>query len=442
VNGAGQKMRAAGLADAAIAAFARSRERVAAGESGLIADDELTPVAELPVAEGLVTEADESLVNSAVVIKLNGGLGTSMGLDGPKSLVEARDGLTFLDVTTRQVAALRARHAARLPLVLMNSFATSDRTLAALGDVRQDVPVEFLQSQVPKLRADDLEPVSWPADPRLEWAPPGHGDFYAAIDGSGVLTALLDAGYRYAFLSNVDNLGAVLDARILAWFAATGAPFALEAVVGTEADRKGGHLARRRGGRLVLRESAQAPEGSFGDFERWRYYNANNIWLDLRALKRAMATGGPPELPLIVNRKTVDPRDPGSPPVLQLETAAGAALGVFEGARVICVPRTRFAPVKSTEDLLVLRSDVYRLGEDCRVEQLTERLPTVVLDPRFYRRLTDFERRFPSGPPSLRCCERLTVEGDVTFGRGVVVSGDVTIRADDVAGRVPDGAVP
>ena len=91
-------------------------------------------------------------------------------------------------------------------------------------------------------------------------------------------------GIRYAFVSNADNLGAVLDPVILEWFAARGAPFAMETVIGTEADRKGGHIAWRDG-RLVLRETAQAPDQhSFQDFRRWRYYNTNNLWLDLEAL--------------------------------------------------------------------------------------------------------------------------------------------------------------
>lgn len=444
LEAAEQKMRAAGLADAAIAAFAGNYRRLAAGESGQIPDDELTPIDVLPAAGELTEDAGADLLDATVVMKLNGGLGTSMGLAGPKSLIEARDGLSFLDITVRQVLALRRRHGARLPLVLMNSFATRDATLAALAahpELEQDVGVEFVQGQVPKLRADDLTPVSWPADPRLEWAPPGHGDFYAAIAAAGMLDTLLERGYRYALLSNVDNLGAVLDTRILAWFAAGGAPFALETVLGTGADRKGGHLARRADGRIVSRESAQAPEGSFGDVGRWRHYTTNTMWLDLRALAEVLAADGPPQLPLIVNRKTVDPRDPASTPVIQLETAAGAAIGALEGARAISVPRTRFAPVKTTDDLLVLRSDVYRLSADAVVEQLVDRLPVVALDRRHYAHLPDFDQRFPHGPPSLRRCASLTVEGDVTFGRGVVARGDAVVRGGDRPGAVPDGTV-
>jgi UTP--glucose-1-phosphate uridylyltransferase len=163
-----------------------------------------------------------------------------------------------------------------------------------------------VQHREPRVRADDLRPVEWPQDPELEWCPPGHGDLYPALRSSGLLHALLDRGYTYAFVSNVDNLGAVLDPRLLAWFAGTGAPFAMEIVIGTEADRKGGHVARRAGdGRLVLRETAQAddPE-SFRDYRRWRYYNTNNLWMDLRAVAAVLDAGdGVIDLPLLTPHK-------------------------------------------------------------------------------------------------------------------------------------------
>ncbi|MEA2468017.1 MAG: UTP--glucose-phosphate uridylyltransferase, partial [Thermoleophilaceae bacterium] len=252
-----------------------------------------------------------------------------------------------------------------------------------------------------------------------------HGDLYAALIGSGMLDALLERGYEYVFAANADNLGAVPEPRVPAWMARERLPFVMEVVEGTEADRKGGHIARK-GGRLLLRETEQVPEGddSFTDFRRWRYYNTNNLWIDLPAL----AENGVPGLPLIVNRKSVDPTDPATPDVLQLETAMGAALGSFEGAEVVCVPRSRFAPVKTTNDLLVVRSDAYVLHEDdARLEPAPARAgappPLVDLDPRFYRSLAHFEARFPAGPPSLVHAERLVVRGDVTFGAGTVISG-------------------
>jgi UTP--glucose-1-phosphate uridylyltransferase len=317
----------------------------------------------------------------------------------------------------------------------MHSFATQEPSLDALaahdGLADQDVAQDFLQGKVPKLRADDLEPAAHPADPDLEWAPPGHGDVYASLVGSGMLAALLERGYRYAFVSNADNLGAVLDPALLTWFADEGAPFVMEVADRSAADRKGGHLARRRGGGgLVLRELAQAPDAdveSFQDVERHRFFNTNNLWVDLRALDAALRREeGALDLPLIVNRKTVDPKDPESTPVLQLETAMGAAIDIWDGAQAIRVPRSRYAPVKTTNDLLAVRSDAFVLTEGSRVQLADARdgLPPVVsLDPSHHKLVDAFEERFPAGPPSLVACERLEVVGDVSFGARIVVRG-------------------
>jgi UTP--glucose-1-phosphate uridylyltransferase len=439
------KMRQAGVGQAAIDTFAHYYEQLREGASGMLPESEIERVGDLPTLDEL-PEGEPGLVDSAVVVKLNGGLGTSMGMTKAKSLIEAKDGLTFLDVVVGQVLGLRERFGARVPLVLMNSFATREDSLAALGphpQIESDVPLDFLQNKVPKIGADDLQPASWPRDPSLEWAPPGHGDLYTALVTSGLLEELLERGYRYAFVSNSDNLGAVLDARILSWFAREQAPFAMEVAQRTEADRKGGHIARRRSdGRLVLRETAQTPEEdleALQDVGRHPYVNTNNLWVDLEALRDTLAErDGVLGLPIIVNRKTVDPTDSSSPAVVQLETAMGAAIGVFGGARALHVPRRRFAPVKTTNDLLALRSDAYVLHDDKRVELAPsrEQPPFVDLDSDFYKLIQGFEERFPSGPPSLVACDRLVVTGDVTFGRAVVVRGSVSVRGP---ARIDDG---
>jgi UTP--glucose-1-phosphate uridylyltransferase len=453
-----EKMRADDVADVAVKTFAHYYELLRAGETGTLPESEIEPVDALPDADEL--EEDEAGARDAlarsVVIKLNGGLGTSMGMTGPKSLLEVKDGLTFLDITVHQIRALRERTGARLPLVLMNSFATRAASLDALApydDLPVDgVPADFLQSKVPKLSADDLAPARWPDDPALEWAPPGHGDLYPSLLSSGLLDALLDAGYRYAFVANVDNLGAVLEPRILAWFAREGIPFLMEVADRTAADRKGGHLARRAGadGGLVLREIAQTPEDdvdAFQDIAKHRFFNTNTLWIDLRALAGVLAErDGVLGLPMIVNRKTVDPSDPDSAPVIQLETAMGAAVDVFDGAAAIRVGRERFAPVKTTDDLLALRSDAYELTPDGRMVVAAARAgqgaPLVQLDAQFFKLIRDFDARFPAGPPSLVQAQRLTVRGDVAFGADVVVRGEVTVEhRGDAQRRIDDGTV-
>jgi UTP--glucose-1-phosphate uridylyltransferase len=449
-----EKMRAAGVPDVAIATFRHYYEQLAEGASGLVPESEIEPVDVVPDFDALDDPGDgaREALDRTVVIKLNGGLGTSMGMTQAKSLLPVKDGLSFLDVIARQVLELRRRHHARVPLLLMNSFHTRDDSLAALGrypDLAGDVPLEFVQNKEPKIRVDDLMPVEWPADPELEWCPPGHGDIYTALVTSGMLETLLEHGYEYAFQSNSDNLGAVLDPRILAWFAAERIPFLMEVADRTEADRKGGHLARRPDGRLLLRETAQTPEQdleAFTDTSRHRYFNTNNLWVNLPVLAETLeARGNVLGLPMIVNRKTVDPTDPSSPAVYQLETAMGAAIEVFEGARALRVPRERFAPVKTTNDLLVLRSDCYVLTQDEHVAlapELDGGPPFVDLDPPHYKLLADFEARFPAGPPSLVRAQRFIVRGDVVFGAGVVVTGDVEVQAAaDRQVHIEDGKV-
>jgi UTP--glucose-1-phosphate uridylyltransferase len=437
------KMRDAGQPKEAIRSFRSAYERLESGESAMLPSAELEPAGDVDRLEDLSDSDTGDVLDRVAVIKLNGGLATSMGLRSPKSLVEVRDGKSFLDVIVGQTLALRERHGVRLPLVLMNSQATREETMRALESYPElgvGLALDFLQSMVPKLDAETLEPIEWSKDPSLEWNPPGHGDVYPALRGSGMLDALLDQGYRYAMISNADNLGATTEARIPAHMERGDIPFLMEVVIGTEADRKGGHIARRKSdGQLVLRETAQTPsedEESFRDYRRWRYYNTNNLWVDLRVLSQTLdETGGVLELPLIVNRKTVDPRDSDSPAVIQLESAMGAAIGAIKGAELLCVPRTRFAPVKTTDDLLVLRSDVYTLSrQDMVVAPVPERadgLPYVELDSKFYKLLDDFEQRFPDGPPSLREAERLVVHGDVTFGSDVRVRGTVELEAPE-----------
>jgi UTP--glucose-1-phosphate uridylyltransferase len=449
---AAEKMRAAGAHEEAIRAFEDAYTRLESGGMALLATADLEPAGDVPALEDLPDADAAQALGQTALIKLNGGLATSMGLQEPKSLIEVHGGHTFLDVIVGQAKALRARYGVQLPLILMDSDATREATLAALdamgGVDNGGIEADFLQSMIPKLDAATMAPVSWPGTPALEWCPPGHGDVYGALRRSGMLAALRERGIRYAMISNADNLGAQLDPRIVGHMAARQIPFLMEVVQGTEADRKGGHVARRRAdGQLVLRETAQTPpedEESFRDYRRWRYYNTNTLWVDLDVLDRRLRErDGVLSLPLIVNRKTVDPRDDDSPAVIQLESAMGAAIESFEGASLLLVPRTRFAPVKTTDDLLVLRSDVYTISEDMVVAPLPERagdLPYVELDKHFYKLIDAFEARFPEGPPSLREAERLVVSGDVTFGAGVTVRGSVSLQAQRPE-RIDDGAV-
>ena len=445
-----EKMAAAGLPDAAIEVFSHYYEQLASGATGLIPEDTIEPLTD-PDRLADVTISDQEQRDAfakTAIIKLNGGLGTSMGMEQAKSLLPVRDGKSFLDLIVSQVLAARSRHDASLPLIFMNSFRTQDDTLAALQPYAElavsGLPLDFLQNREPKLRSSDLTPIEWPADPSLEWCPPGHGDLYTALLASGVLKALLDAGYRYASVSNSDNLGAAPNPAIAGWFAASGAPYAAELCRRTKADRKGGHLAiRKSDGRLILRDTAQTPDDQmeyFTDENRHPYFHTNNLWFDLEVLYATLVERkGVLGLPLIKNVKTVDPSDSSSPEVIQIESAMGAAIEVFSGATAIVVGRERFLPVKTTNDLFLLRSDAYRVADDGRVEKAVETVPLIDLDSRFYKKIGAFDAHFPAGVPSVTNATRLTVKGDWTFEADVDIDGDVELTDDGSARTVEAG---
>lgn len=437
-----KKMHDAGLSDVAIRAFAGSYASLEGGFTGLIPETEIEPARDLPNAASLPTDCDPKLLDETVVIKLNGGLGTGMGLEKAKSLLKVRGDDTFLDLIAHQIIRLRGQTGTSSPrFMLMNSFSTSGDTLELFTkkypQVGQAEELELMQNRVPKVLVDSLEPLTWSANPDMEWCPPGHGDIYTCIFDGGKLDWLLSQGIKYAFVSNSDNLGATVDPSLLAWFAASGRPFVMEVTRRTAADKKGGHLAvRKKDGCLLLRESAQCPkedEEMFQDTERHRYFNTNNLWIRLDRLKETIAAnGGTLPLPVIVNKKTADPRDGKSPGVYQLETAMGAAIECFADAGAIEVPRTRFAPVKTTSDLLAVRSDCYQLTEDLRLELDARRNgepPHVSLDNNLYKMVGDMEAAFPNGTPSLIECDHLSIKGPgrVVCDGGVVFRGEVTV---------------
>ena len=435
-----KKMQGVGLSEAAINAFRHSVNVLESKQSMMIPETDIEPAEGIAEWETLVAatpEADAELLAQSVLIKLNGGLGTGMGLQKAKSLLEIKPGVTFLDVIVRQVRHLRACAGYPVNLLLMNSFSTSEDTMAHLARYKEEgfadpQQVEMIQNRVPKLLTDTLEPVKFLANPDLEWCPPGHGDIYPALVGSGWLDKLLAAGVKYAFISNSDNLGAQPDTRFLRWFAESGVPFVMEVTRRTEADKKGGHLATRKSdGQPLLREIAQCPDedvAAFQDITKHRYFNTNNLWIRLDALQDYLsANGGVLPLPVIRNVKTVDPRDAATPQVYQLETAMGAAIQCFPGARAVCVPRSRFFPVKTCSDLLLLRSDAVEITEAGLMQLAPECngvAPIVQLDSKLYKLVDSLDAL---GVPSLKHVSKLTVAGPHHFADGEPLCGEVTV---------------
>ena len=443
-----EKMRLEGLSDIAINNFSYYYDRLLTGQNDLISEADIRPVESLPDADTFgddqtLVATGKAALSSTVMLKLNGGLGTSMGLNQTKSLLVVKNGQTMLDMMAKQAI----HH--DIPLVFMNSFSTQEESLAALACYPElkyeDIPQDFLQNKVPKISCSDLDPVRWPDNPALEWCPPGHGDIYVALITSGIADKLMAAGYNYIFMSNSDNLGAVVDVSILGYFVANHLPLMMEVSDRNRADRKGGHLACRRDGQLILREASQCPPEDMDYFEnidRHRYFNTNNLWLDLAALKQVMEENNyMTRLPMITNKKTVDPRDDHSTPVYQLETAMGSGLVMFKNSGAVRVSRSRFSPIKTTDDLLAVRSDAYVVTEDHRIVLDPSRSvpPFVQLDCTYYKLIDDLEVHFPYGAPSLRNCKSFTVNGDVHFGRHVVLEGDVRLdNPSDTAMQIAD----
>jgi len=430
------KMAQAGLNPLVIDTFAHYYRRLVGGETGLIHDADIRPIPldEIPKTANLggYAAAGRHALSRAVRIVLNGGLGTSMGLLGPKSLLKVKQRLSFLEIILRQAELGQTR------LAMMNSFNTHTATLSEVTKLKPSrPPLFFLQHKFPKILQGKLAPVSWPSNRELEWNPPGHGDVYAALFASGMLQKLLEEGVRYAFICNSDNLGAGVDESLLGYFAEKRFPFMMEVAEKTPSDIKGGHLARQQNGRLVLREAAQCPKeeiAAFQDIRRYRFFNTNNIWVNLEFLKDLILRHRVVDLPMIVNPKTVDPRDEKSPPVYQIETAMGSGVSLFEGAAAVNVPRARFLPVKTCSDLLAVRSDcfVYSEREGLTLNPARESAGRteaikIKLDSKYYGKFDLLEERFKEGEPSLVECDALTIHGDVRFEKGVVVRGAVTI---------------
>ncbi len=429
-----QKMSAAGLDNTAIKAFQYYFDKTLSGESGHLAEPDIQPPDNAKVIPmTALTESTTANLDKLAVIKLNGGLGTSMGLTRCKSLLPVKKGFTFLDIIASQILYIRKKTSQKVPLLFMHSFSTQQDSLKFLGKYPSlpldDLPLDFVQNKFPRVRQDTLEPLSL-EDDRKNWNPPGHGEIYQVLAQSGLLDALLKRGVTYAFISNSDNLGATVEPRILNYMTDTGTPFLMEVCNRTEMDKKGGHLAENADGKLVLRESAQCPADEvrkFQDIQRYRYFNTNNLWVHLPSLKAQLDVHDAfLPLSLIKNPKTVDGVD-----VFQLESAMGAAITLFDDAKALVVPRERFLPVKKTNDLLGLWSDAYSLHPDWTLRLASHRItgPLVALDEVYFKTIDQLTAHTEKGVPSLKNCASLVVKGDVSFGKNVTIQGDAVIQS-------------
>jgi UDP-N-acetylglucosamine pyrophosphorylase len=438
-----------GISENVIKTFAAYYNRLVKGTSSKVSKREIQPPSSgnLVDFEDLERNPDPDILRKTVIIKLNGGLGTSMGLSKAKSLLPVKGSMNFLDIIARQVLTLRAQHGLDLHLIFMDSYNTHDDTIKYLNRypdlAKDDIPLDFIQNKFPRIKQDGFAPyVS--EDKAKMWNPPGHGDIYNAMDGCGVLDKLIAGGITYGFFSNSDNLGATVDAAIPAYMAKKDIPFLIEVCIRSEVDKKGGHLSENKDGNLLLREIAQCPENELDEFQNievYKYFNTNNIWINLIKLKEELAKNeGVMLLPMIINPKVVD-----GIPVYQIETAMGSAISTFNGAKALVVPRTRFAPVKKTTDLLAIWSDAYELNDQYRIilKRSRKEPPIISLDERYYNGIEGMIDRFRS-VPSLQNCDSLTLTGDISFGEGVICRGNVCLIADNpvtIKDRICEGLI-
>jgi UTP--glucose-1-phosphate uridylyltransferase len=434
-----------------IDAFCYYYKKIVIGETGLVFDKDILPVKNDEIAHlsdlQQYTDAGRKALRKSVRIILNGGLGTSMGLSGPKSLLEVKKGRSFLDILLKQAERQNTK------LAIMNSFSTNEPTLSALSNIKSSIsPLIFLQNKFPKVLRQGFSPANCKENPLIEWNPPGHGDIFLSLYISNTLQKLLDENIEYAFVSNSDNLGATLDESLLGYFSQKNLPFMMEVAEKTPSDIKGGHLARQKNGRLILRESSQCPDDeldAFQNINRYKFFNTNNIWINLKALHGQIKKTSFLSLPMILNQKTLDPNLEKSAPVFQIETAMGAAISLFDNAQAVKVPRARFFPVKKCNELLAIRSDCYVLSKEEKLivhpARIAANLPDTLkikLDPLYYGKVDLFEERFKDSIPSLIECESLAIEGNIFFGKNVTIKGNTTIvKAGTVKGKIEEGSV-
>jgi UTP--glucose-1-phosphate uridylyltransferase len=437
------KMKSFGINDLAIKIFTHNFSKMTSGDLGVIPSSEIEPIDDAHTTlhhhhiHNLSQTELLEYAKKVCVIKLNGGLGTGMGLNGPKSQLVVKNNLNFLEICIKQIEAFRNKYQINVPLVFMNSFSTHDRTMENIERMNFLNPLLqnfFMENKSPKIKkittSEGLilyEPAVFSKNPDLEWAPPGHADIYPSIYHSGFLDDLLGLGFEYLFVSNVDNLGAVFNLAILEKVIELDSSFVMEVANRTEMDKKGGHLARISE-RLLLRESSQvSPEDSedFQNYLKYSKFNTNSIWIKIKVLKDILDQNkGILDLPIIINEKNIYPTDSLSEKIIQLETAMGSAISYFSDARLVLVPEFRFLPVKNTAQLLYLISDAVDITQEY-ILLPNSRFP-VHLESRFYKNVSEFYEKFKV-IPSIKNCTSFKISSDIYFNHHQEFTGEVNL---------------
>ncbi|TNJ30146.1 UTP-glucose-1-phosphate uridylyltransferase [Giardia muris] len=395
-----------------------------------MADDEYFAYSAIKPLTG--TALKEAL-SKVAILKLNGGLGTSMGCTGPKTLITVKNDMSFLEIIVRQVAAINKKHGVDVPLIFMNSFNTDEQTKEALShiDVASKLQIiNFNQAHFPRLDAETLLPLTdaSPNEPSY-WYPPGHGDVLRALIKEKLVDTLLAKGIEWVFISSGDNLGATIDDAIVSYLSTLkDIDFLSEQTPKTLRDVKGGVLTKYKG-KIRLLETAQVPKDhldEFCDIKKFKSFNVNSVYVRLSALKRLDDSKTPIALDIIVNPKTVDGHR-----VIQLEQAVGAGITFFKSQGLL-VSRKRFIPVKKTSDLITVQSDVYSIDEMFILTAECEP-PTIEFGPTL-EKMDGYTLAFDNGKtiPSLRGARTVKILGGCKMGPNVSIRGDYS-TTDDIA---------
>jgi len=370
-----------------------------------------------PAAQGTTLRELASLV----VVKLNGGLGTSMGCSGPKSLVCIAPNTRFIDWIIEQKEYADAQAGCCVPFYTMNSAATA----AAMKQAAVSLP-SFLQWQFPRVDCNTGGVVMRNEVPSV--APAGHGNVYQAMYDAGLLYQWHNQGKTYLFISNSDNCGAVVDADILHAVSAGAYDAVMEVTSRTPLDKKGGIVVEKNQAPYLIERSQCTPDqyALTEDIAQFSVFNTNSMWVRIAAIIQAIEAGTF-QLPVLLNKKTVAGQS-----CVQFESAMGSALPLFQRTACVQVGRERFFPVKTTSDLLLLRSDLVTKETTGRLRYTrpVTQLPIITLSDTYWN-VAAFNEAFEQ-VPSLKHVTQLTLRGPFIFKAGVVLKGDCLLENSGV----------
>ena len=375
----------------------------------------------------------EKLLQELVVCRFNGGLGTSMQCTLPKSSISVTADKNFLDLAIDQLNYFEIANKTSLPLLLMNSFYTTAQTKLAIKKYNKPNLQIFEQSCYPRLAENlkngDTTPLSKKELGIQACYPPGHGDFFLKFQDSGLLKKFISQGKKYLFLSNIDNLGALVDFTILNYLAENDCPFLMEVTKKLQNDIKGGSLLKNKtSNRIKLVETAELAQLSQEQLNslkgKLNIFNTNNIWINLISLEKQLKQKSW-RLDLVQNRKKIAGRN-----ILQLETIIGSAISNFKQAKLLEVPRDRFIPVKKVSDLLLVRSNLFKLNKSAGFK-FQEQKPFQdfpQLDLGDINSISQFEKSFAFIPDILDL-KSLSLQGEIYFSKGIKLKGRIVIKS-------------